>query len=106
MASHENMENPFKLILDQLNRIESQVGQIIKDSELQRKETDKRAKPICNTIDLAIQITGLKRKTIYNLVNLRMIPHSKRGKRLYFDEKELQDWIQEGKRHTIAELSR
>ncbi|MCE7863301.1 MAG: DNA-binding protein [Bacteroidetes bacterium CHB5] len=51
-----------------------------------------------------MQITGLKKKTIYNLVNKRLIPHAKRGKRLYFDEQELMQWIQEGKRHTHREL--
>jgi hypothetical protein len=31
------------------------------------------------TIDLAVAMTGLKKKTIYNLVYKRLIPHSKRG---------------------------
>jgi len=39
-----------------------------------------------------------------NLVCKRIIPFSKkRGKRLYFDEKELTDWIKEGKRKTPEE---
>ena len=33
-----------------------------------------------------------------------MIPHAKRGKRLYFNEKEVNDWIQKGERKIIEEL--
>ena len=56
------------------------------------------------TIELAVALTGLTKKTIYNLVYKRMIPHSKRGKRLYFDEEELTEWIKQGKRKTLEEL--
>ena len=33
-----------------------------------------------------------------------MIPHSKKGKRLYFDEQELREWIKSGKRMTLEEV--
>ena len=53
---------------------------------------------------LAMKITQLKKWTIYNLVNKRIIPHSKKGKRLYFDEKELREWIKSGKSMTLEEV--
>ena len=40
-------------------------------------------------IELAIELTGLAKPTIYGLVSERKIPHSKRGKKLYFSRKEL-----------------
>ena len=55
-------------------------------------------------IDLAIEITGLAKATIYGLVSERKIPHSKKGKKLYFSQKELTDWIEGGKRKTQAEI--
>ncbi len=55
-------------------------------------------------IDLAIEITGLAKPTIYSLVSERKIPHSKQGKRLYFSRQELTDWLKQGKRKTQAEM--
>ncbi len=55
-------------------------------------------------IDLAIEITGLAKPTIYGLVSERKIPHSKQGKRLYFSRQELLDWLKQGKRKTNAEI--
>ncbi len=55
-------------------------------------------------IDLAIELTGLAKPTIYGLVSTRKIPHSKQGKRLYFSRQELTDWLRQGKRKTQAEM--
>ncbi len=55
-------------------------------------------------IDLAIELTGLAKPTIYGLVSERKIPHSKQGKRLYFSRQELTDWLKQGKRKTQAEM--
>ena len=55
-------------------------------------------------IDLAIELTGLAKPTIYGLVSERKIPHSKQGKRLYFSRQELTDWLRQGKRKTQAEI--
>ena len=35
----------------------------------------------------------------------RQIPHYKNGKKLYFYEDELLDWIAQGKRKTIQEIN-
>ena len=55
-------------------------------------------------IDLAIEITGLAKPTIYGLVSERKIPHSKQGKRLYFSRQELLEWLKQGKRKTQTEI--
>lgn len=56
-------------------------------------------------IDLAIEITGLAKPTIYSLCSERKIPHSKQGKRLYFSRQELTEWIKNGKRKTQREIA-
>lgn len=43
--------------------------------------------------------------TVYGLVYRREIPHEKRGKRLYFPSKEINEWLQLGKRKTIDEIN-
>jgi len=44
-------------------------------------------------IELAEEISGLKRPTIYKLTSKNQIPYYKRGKRLYFDRQKLLEWI-------------
>ncbi|MDJ1492878.1 helix-turn-helix domain-containing protein [Cytophagaceae bacterium DM2B3-1] len=55
-------------------------------------------------VELAMQITGLAKSTIYNLVSEGRIPHMKRGKKLYFSRADLQAWIEDGKQKTLQEL--
>ena len=55
--------------------------------------------------EFASRITGKAVPTIYDLVHKRLIPHSKRGKDLYFSRTELLDWLKAGKRKTQAELA-
>lgn len=56
-------------------------------------------------IELAMEVTGLAKPTIYGLCSVRNIPHSKRGKMLYFSRKELTEWLTQGKRRTQAEIA-
>jgi excisionase family DNA binding protein len=100
MDQNWKIDNPFDTIMQRLIRIEELLLKM-QDSESVNQVflADSNL-----SIQLAVRITGLKKKTIYNLVCKRMIPHSKRGKRLYFDEQELKDWIKKGKRKTIDEL--
>ena len=56
-------------------------------------------------IELAIELTGLAKPTIYGLVSERKIPHSKRGKKLYFSRKELLVWLTNGKRKKQDEIA-
>lgn len=56
-------------------------------------------------IELAVEVTGLAKPTIYTKVSNRTIPHSKRGKKLYFSRRELNEWIANGKRKTQTEIA-
>ncbi len=56
-------------------------------------------------IELAVEVTGKAKPTIYNACSDRTIPHWKKGKRLYFSRKELTDWLKSGKRKTHSELT-
>jgi len=56
-------------------------------------------------IELAIELTGLAKPTIYSLVSTRKIPHSKQGKKLYFSRRELLEWLAAGKRKTQTEIA-
>ena len=56
-------------------------------------------------VDLAVEVTGKAKPTIYSMVSNRQIPHSKRGKTLYFSRNELMQWLAAGKRKTQFELA-
>lgn len=100
------MENT--LILTQISSFEFQqmlrqeIKQIFVESRIgeMAAQTDQ-----ISGIDLAIEITGLAKATIYSLVSERKIPHSKRGKRLYFSRRELNEWLAAGKRRTQTEIA-
>lgn len=49
-------------------------------------------------ISLAVEVTGMAKQTLYNLVSKRMIPHFKRGGRIIFDEDKLRSWLVENYR--------
>lgn len=78
--------------LDNIERLLSaQTPQILQDEILNVEEAGlvvKKSKP-----------------TMYSLVSKRLIPHSKRGNRLYFSKSELLSWIAEGRKKTNAELN-
>jgi len=56
-------------------------------------------------IDAACQIIGKAKPTIYALIHKRLLPCYKIGKKLYFFEDELIEWIGKGKKKTLAEIS-
>lgn len=55
-------------------------------------------------IEEACRIIGKAKPTVYALVRKRMIPCYKNGKKLYFFEDELLEWIAKGKKKTLQEI--
>ena len=47
-------------------------------------------------VELAVEVLGLTKQTIYKKVCLGEIPYMKRGGKLYFNRKKLEQWILEG----------
>jgi excisionase family DNA binding protein len=56
------------------------------------------------TIQQAAQFLKLSVPTLYGLVSRSVVPVSKKGKRLYFSQQELTQWIREGRKKTSKEL--
>jgi excisionase family DNA binding protein len=88
------MENPFELLNNRLARIENLLQNIYtKGNAL---DTIKVAPKILTTQSVADYL-NLSTSCIYKLTSSREIPHSKRGKRLYFDKNEIDKWVMENK---------
>ncbi|CAG5074545.1 hypothetical protein DYBT9623_05232 [Dyadobacter sp. CECT 9623] len=94
------MENPFIVIDQRLERIESLVMELRSNTvNATRAMPDKFV-----NITEAAQILELAVPTVYNLVSAGRIPVMKKSKRLYFSRKELLDYIRTGRRKTIEEI--
>lgn len=57
------------------------------------------------TIKQTAELLSLSVPTIYGLVSRGEIPHSKKGKRLYFSKQELLNWVKAGRKKTNAEIA-
>lgn len=49
--------------------------------------------PTVMDIEAFCAYTGLSKQTVYRKTRSGAVPHSKRGKRLYFDKKEVDEWL-------------
>jgi len=79
-----------------------EVSQLRKLVEEKQRITISKRIPI--GIDEACEIIKKAKPTVYTLVRKRLLPYYKNGKKLYFYEDELLDWINKGKRKTIEEI--
>lgn len=62
------------------------------------------AKRVPIGIEEACRIIGKAKPTVYALVRKRLLPCYKNGKKLYFFEDELVQWISNGKKKTLQEI--
>lgn len=74
---------------------------LIKDYIRQNKTVEEKPLPV--GIDEACRIVGKAKPTIYSLVHKGLIPCYKIGKKLYFYEAELLQWITSGRKKNIVE---
>ena len=55
------------------------------------KQINTKSPPL--SVEDVARLTRLSPKTIYNLVQTNRIPYFRRSRRLYFDEKEILQWL-------------
>jgi predicted DNA-binding transcriptional regulator AlpA len=72
---------------------------------VENRQTPPPEKRVPIDIDDACQIIGKAKPTIYALVRNRLLPCYKNGKKLYFFEDELIEWIGRGKKKTLEEIN-
>ncbi len=54
--------------------------------------------------DQAAAFIGIAKPTLYGKCSEKLIPHFKKGRKLYFDKMELIEWLKSGKRKTIEDI--
>lgn len=92
------MENPFDVINVRLANIEKLLIQLL-DEKIGIPKNDN---PL--NIEQAAAFLDRPVSTLYLLAGKREIPHSKKGKRLYFSKANLNDWIESGNVKTKKEI--
>jgi len=79
-----------------------EISQIRELVEKNKPQSAEKRRPI--EIDEACSFVKKAKPTIYALVRKGLIPCYKNGKKLYFFEDELMQWISNGKKKTIDEI--
>ena len=92
------MENPFELILDKLNTIENLLKTVMKNDNGTVRITE-----VLN-LNQAAEYVSLSKSAIYKKTSERNIPHFKKGKKLYFKKRELDNWLTSMKISTKDEI--
>ena len=98
------MSNPFEIIDSRLNSIESLLLEIKQERSDSATVSKKEAEDDILNVKQASELLNLAIPTIYSLTSNRTLPHSKRGKKLYFSKAELKKWILAGKRNSVREI--
>ena len=99
----EHKEISFENLPSAVAHLNNQVEEI-KELILRRESASIPQKKTPIDIDRACEIIGKAKPTVYTLVRTRQIPCYKSGKKLYFFEDELLEWIRNGRRKTMVEI--
>lgn len=81
--------------------IENAVRKVINEREVPGESTTTRK--IMSLTEFC-EYAGLSRQTVYKLTSGQKVPHSKRGKRLYFDREKVDTWLLENQVATHSEI--
>ncbi len=98
----ENIEITFNNLPQAVSHILKELGDLKKIMAVRNTPLPDKERPI--GIDQASMILGKAKSTIYTLVQKRMIPCYKAGKKLYFYEHELLEWIANGRKKSDIEI--
>lgn len=93
----ENLPRAVSLLLKKMESIEQLIRERNGDPQLGE---DKLL-----TVTEVANLTRLSVPTIYSHVRKASIPVSKKGKRLYFSQAEIFDWIKSGRKKTASEIA-
>lgn len=99
MVTFNNLPEVVSQIQTSQQRTEIMVSEL-----MNRLNNNSIGKEKLMTVAEAAEFLNLSVPTIYSLVHKGTIPTNKKGKRLYFLQSELTDWIKSGRRKTMAEI--
>jgi excisionase family DNA binding protein len=86
------MDNPFEIINQKLERIENLLENIYSNSQ---NDNANNSYPDILDLQQLASYLNVSKSYLYKMTSNNMIPHSKRGKKLYFDKEIVTKWILE-----------
>jgi excisionase family DNA binding protein len=95
-----------KLIVTTSDELENLIQISVRKAMSEQAEKTETPKTGFLNLKEAANYLNLAKQTIYGLTSKNEIPFLKRGKKLYFKKSELENWINEGKRKSVAELKK
>jgi excisionase family DNA binding protein len=96
-------ENPFMILENRLNQLESILLEI-RAHQTSPQQGSTLSTDQLLTVEEASKFLSLAIPTIYTLVQRRILPVCKQGKRLYFSKEELTEWVMQGRKKTRSEV--
>ena len=93
------------IVLIRLNELETLMEKVIQRALKDNNHSVKESSEF-GGVELAEEITGYKKQSIYQMVSSHQIPFIKRRGKLQFSRSDLIKWLLEGRNKTINELSK
>ena len=92
------MENPFEIIDKKLDNIEKLLKVIIDNNNIKLSTI--------MTVEQVSEYLSLSVATLYGYTSKKEIPHTKRGKKLYFEKNAIDKWLFENNSKTNEEIEK
>jgi excisionase family DNA binding protein len=96
------MENPFEILDARLQKIEALLKDLGKFPEINIPTIEHKDRLM--NITQAAAFLDLKISYLYKKTSQFEIPFNKKGRRVYFLESELREWIKQGRIKTMEEI--
>tara|TARA_R110002126_G_scaffold55819_1_gene149598 strand:- start:2072 stop:2404 length:333 start_codon:yes stop_codon:yes gene_type:complete len=95
------MENPFELLNQRLDRIEKLLQNL---NSIIGNKTSIGTCPEIMDVKALTEYLNVSSSYIYKMTSSNQIPHSKKGKKLYFDKEKVTNWALEKAEMTQEEM--
>ncbi len=95
-----------KVIVTTQDELENLIQNSVRKALNEQSDKPETTKTEFLNLKEAAKYLNLANQTIYGLTSKNEIPFLKRGKKLYFKKSELENWINEGKRKSVAEIKK
>ena len=102
LLTKNNMMNP--IIVINKDELADLITEATSKSQQQGK-TDKKENPFLD-VNQAASFLNLAKQTLYGMTSRRSIPFFKKGKKLYFRQADLENWLMSGRKMTMEEIKK
>ena len=86
---------------DQLEKIVEKVVRMVLKDTILKSTQDSKSEPEILSTKQAAEYLNIPQATLYFYTCKRMIPFSKKGKRVYFNKTDLSEWVESGRKKVL-----